>query len=216
VSAQGRFIVLEGIDGSGTTTQAKRLAEALEARGHSVCLTCEPTPGPVGKLIRQALRHELVAEGGGGVRPLSWSTMALLFAADRGDHLDSVVLPALAEGRTVVCDRYVLSSILYQSVTSPERATAIPFIRAANARAARPDLTIILDVSDEVAADRRSARGGPAEMFEVREIQARLADAYVRAETFVPGEAFVHVADGSPDAVARGILDAVLGQMGGA
>jgi dTMP kinase len=210
LSRSGRFIVLEGIDGSGTTTQARRLGVALEERGHAVCLTCEPTPGPVGKLIRQALRHELLAEGGSGVRPLSWSTMALLFAADRGDHLDSVVLPALASGKTVVCDRYVLSSILYQSVTSTEGEASVPFIRALNARARRPDLTIVLDVSNEVAESRRAARGGPAEMFEVTEIQRNLALAYVRAETFVPDENVIHVSDGTPESVHLRILEAVL------
>jgi dTMP kinase len=207
---RGRFIVLEGIDGSGTTTQAKRLAEALEQRGVTVCLTCEPTPGPVGKLIRQALQHKLVAENGMSVREVAWSTMALLFAADRRDHLDSVVIPALVAGETVVCDRYVLSSLTYQSVTSPEGAAALPWIRELNARAQRADLTLVLDVSDEVAAERRAARGGPAEMFEVREIQKKLADLYARAETLVPEERVVHVADGTPDAVAEAVLSAVL------
>jgi len=210
MTARARFIVLEGIDGAGTTTQARRLAEALERRGTPVCLTCEPTPGPVGKLIRQALQHKLVAENGEGVRPVSWSTMALLFAADRLDHVDSVIAPALSAGRTVVCDRYVLSSLAYQSVTSPAGEGAVPWIRDLNARALRPDLTIVLDVSDEVAAERRAARGGPAEMFEVREIQRRLAEVYARGERLVPDDPLVHVADGLPDDVAARVLEAAL------
>jgi dTMP kinase len=214
VSQRGRFIVLEGIDGSGTTTQAKRLGSALEARGAVVCLTCEPTPGPVGKLIRQALRHELTANDGTGVRKLAWSTMALLFAADRLDHVHSVIEPALEAGSTVICDRYVLSSLAYQSLTSPEGAHSVPFIAEINSRAVRPDLTLVLDVSDEVAAERRAIRGGPAEMFEVRELQRLLADAYLRAEELVPGDRVVHIVDGTPDEVGARLLEAVIGAFG--
>ena len=203
--------MLEGIDGSGTTTQAKRLRDALEARGTSVCLTCEPTPGPVGKLIRQALQRKLTLDGGTAPHTLSWSAMALLFAADRLDHLDTVVLPALAEGKTVISDRYVLSSLAYQSVTSPEGDASIPWIREINARAARADLTLVLDVPDAIAEQRRAARGGPAELYEVREIQRRLCVAYAQAEVLIPNDRAVHVADGTPDEVAARILHAVLG-----
>ena len=206
----GRFIVLEGIDGSGTTTQAKRLRDALEARGTAVCLTCEPTPGPVGKLLRQALQSKIVRDGSAAPHTLSSAAMALLFAADRLDHLDTVVLPALAEGKTVVSDRYVLSSLAYQSVTSKEGEGSVPWIREINARAIRADLTLVLDVSDAVAAERRALRGGPAEIYEVSEVQRRLAVAYLRAEELIPGDGVVHVADGTPDDVAARILKAVL------
>ncbi len=210
MTARSRFIVLEGIDGSGTTTQAKRLSVELERRGTPTIVTCEPTSGPIGRLIRQALRRELPSESGEAPRALSWSTMALLFAADRLDHLDAVVLPALSAGRTVVCDRYALSSLAYQSVTSPEGEGAVPWIRELNARTLRPDLTIVLDVSDQTAAARREKRGGPPEIFEVREIQRRLAEVYARAETLVPEERVVHVADGSVDEVGKRVLGAVL------
>jgi len=198
--ARGRFIVLEGIDGSGTTTQAKRLAEALEARGTPTLLTCEPTDGPVGVLIRQALKRSLPA-------PLDWSVMALLFAADRMDHVERVIAPALAAGKTVVSDRYVLSSLAYQSVTSPEGEGSLPWIREINARAPAPDLTIVLDVDDAVAAARRAARGGPPELFEVAEIQRRLGTVYARAEALNSTGTLVHVADGTADQVAARILD---------
>jgi dTMP kinase len=146
----------------------------------------------------------------GTPREASWSTMALLFAADRLDHLDAVVVPALEAGKTVVSDRYVLSSLAYQSLTSPEGERSLPWIAELNARAIRPDLTIVLDVTDAVAAERRAARGGPAELFEVRELQRRLADAYTGAESLVPHDRVVHVADGSPDDVAERVLGAVL------
>jgi dTMP kinase len=211
-ASKGRFIVLEGIDGSGTTTQAKRLRDALEARGTSVCLTCEPTPGPVGQLIRQALQRKLVLPESTTPHALPWSAMALLFAADRLDHVDTVVLPALAAGKTVVSDRYVVSSLAYQSVTSPEGERSIPWIRELNSRALRADLTIVLDVNDDVAAERRAQRGGPSELYEVRELQRRLAEVYARAEDLVPGDPVVHVADGTPNDVALRVLRAVVGE----
>jgi dTMP kinase len=122
-----------------------------------------------------------------------------------------MVVPALEAGHTVVSDRYVLSSLAYQSVTSPDGEASVPFIRAINSRAIRADLTIVLDVSDEVAAARRAARGGPAELFEVRDIQRRLADVYLHAERLIPEDRVVHVPDGSPDEVGARILAAVLG-----
>lgn len=210
----GRFIVLEGIDGAGTTTQAKRLAAELERRGLSVCLTCEPSSGPVGALIRRALQKKLGEGEPSGPRSLSWGTIALLFAADRLDHVDSVVAPALAAGRVVVSDRYVLSSLAYQSVTSPEGEGAVPFIRAINSRALRPDLTVVVDVDPDVAERRRAARGGPPELFEVQEIQRQLARVYARAEQLVPGDAVVHVADGTPEEVFERILTAVARAIG--
>ena len=204
-----RFIVIEGIDGSGTTTQSARLVAELTRRGVDAVSTCEPTPGPVGRLIRGALKRELTTDGG-SPRSLPWTSMALLFAADRLDHVDSTIAPALAAGATVVCDRYVLSSLAYQSSTSPDGQGALPWIRAINARALRPDLTVVLDVPESVARERRESRGGTPELFEVQELQRRLADLYARAEELLPGEPVVHVGDGPPDDVAERILEVVL------
>jgi dTMP kinase len=204
-----RFIVLEGIDGSGTTTQAKLLVGELSGRGIDAIATCEPTPGPVGKLIRGALQRQLTTEGG-TPRALPWTSMALLFAADRVDHVESLIAPALARGTTVVCDRYVLSSLAYQSATSPEGEGALPWIRELNARALRPDLTVVLDVPEGVARARRESRGGRPELFEVQELQQRLALLYARADELLAGERVVHVADGPLDDVAARILEAVL------
>ena len=156
----GRFIVLEGIDGAGTTTHSKRLYKALRQRGTEVVHSFEPTNGPIGGLIRQVLQNRLGVSDHTGLRPFSWSTMALLFAADRLDHLDSVVVPALADGRIVVSDRYDLSSLLYQSVTAPAGDGVISWIRTLNERALRPDLTLVLDVSVDTAEKRRLQRSG--------------------------------------------------------
>ncbi|HYY53573.1 MAG TPA: dTMP kinase, partial [Myxococcales bacterium] len=110
--SEGRFIALEGLDGSGTTTQAERIASVLRAQGRRVLLTREPSDGPIGTLIRLALTGRLGLPQRSG--PLTEEALALLFAADRVDHLAAVIEPALERGELVVCDRYVLSSLAYQ------------------------------------------------------------------------------------------------------
>lgn len=185
--AAARFIVLEGIDGSGTTTQAQTLVAALEQAGTPARFTHEPSTGPLGRVLRQLLT------GDEQVLSRSWDGMALLFAADRLDHVTREIEPALAAGITVVCDRYDLSSIAYQSATAPEGESAVPWLQAINQRARRPDLTLVLDVDPEVAELRRTERGEPAELFERRELQRRLAELYASAERLVPGDRLVHV-----------------------
>jgi dTMP kinase len=205
------FIVVEGVDGCGSTTHSRLLAKALKARGRETVLTCEPTNGPIGGLIRQILQRRLFVADATGPRGFAWSTMALLFAADRLDHLDSLVVPALGDGGVVVSDRYDLSSLAYQSATAPEAHTVIPWIRELNARAVRPDVTIVIDVPAEVAEERRRGRGGVEEMFEHRALQERLVAIYDRAETLVPGDRVVHVSGlGTVDEVAARVLEAVL------
>ncbi|MCE9671401.1 dTMP kinase [Myxococcus stipitatus] len=174
VARKGRFIVLEGLDGAGTTTQAERLAAALRAEGHAVLTTREPSDGPVGTMIRQALTGRLGLPHGAG--PLTPETLALLFAADRTDHLASRVLPALEEGKVVLCDRYVLSSLAYQGASLP-----MDWVEAVNAHAVSPDLTLFVGVAPEVAARRRAVRGGARELFEADEAQRRIAKQYLAA-----------------------------------
>ncbi len=207
----GVFIVLEGIDGAGTTTHAKRLGKSLAKQGKDVRLTCEPTTGPVGALIRQVLQKRLFVPGTSGPRAFAWSTMALLFSADRLDHLDSYVVPGLRDGAIVISDRYDLSSLAYQSVTAPEEESAIAWIRELNARALRPDLTLVLDIPAERAAERRRSRGSTEELFEDPIIQRRLVDVYKRAESLVPDDHVVHLSsDGEVEEVAARILEVAL------
>jgi dTMP kinase len=185
-------VVLEGIDGSGSTTQARRLVARLKSAGHDAVLTCEPSSGPVGTLIREALEHRLHGDAG-AARSLAWTTLALLFAADRTDHLHATVLPALGRGATVVSDRYDLSSYAYQTASAGAPGAALAWIRELNRHAVRPDLTLVLDVSAEVAERRRNHRGQQAELFEVPELQRRLAASYARAEELVPGDRLLHI-----------------------
>jgi dTMP kinase len=202
---EGLFVVLEGIDGSGTTTQAARLADHLRADNRQVHVTREPSTGPIGAQIRLMLTRRI---------PLADArqaeTMALLFAADRLDHLASEVEPRLRAGFVVISDRYDLSSLAYQSVSAGSRHDITSWIRSCNQHARRPDLTVVVDVSPEVAAARRASRGGDAELYEEADLQARLAKAYLRAEDLVPGDRVAHVdGDAGPDAVARAITAAL-------
>jgi dTMP kinase len=118
--------------------------------------------------------------------------MALLFAADRCDHLDAEIVPNLLDGVTVVSDRYDYSSVAYQSV-DVESPDAVDWIRSINRRARRPDLTIVLDVRAEIAAKRRRERTGRPELYEQPEIQARLAEFYAQLDRHFPGERIVHI-----------------------
>ncbi len=206
----GAFIVVEGIDGSGSTTHSKLLSKALEKRGKDVVLTCEPTHGPIGGQIRQILQKRLFVPDDAGPRAFSWSTMALLFAADRLDHLDSTIIPALRDGRVVISDRYDLSSLAYQSATSKQPELAIPWIRELNRLALRPALTLVLDVDAAVASERRGARGSREELFEEHSIQERLAQIYLRAEELVPGDTIAHIeAEGSVEETQAKLLAAL-------
>jgi len=203
--ARGRFIVLEGIDGCGSTSQAERLVEALRERGLDARFTCEPTDGPIGALIRGILEHRVRSTDGGPHR-FGWPALGLLFAADRHDHVDSVIESALAAGAVVVSDRYALSTVAYQCALAAGDETAAGWLREINGLVTTPDLTIVIDVTAELAEQRRAARGSPEELFEKRDLQRRLADLDGRAEQLVPLHRIVHV-DGS------GTLDQVATQI---
>lgn len=196
----GRFVVLEGIDGSGTTTQVARLAERLRAQRKLVRTTREPSDGPVGTLVRQVLTGRLVVPGG---RAPGWATMALLFAADRMDHVESEIEPVVAEGGIVVSDRYDASSLAYQSVSSgAEAREAVEWIRSLNRYVRRPDLTVVLDLPPDVAADRRMLRGEAAQLYDQNEVQRALAAFYKDLAKHMPNDRVVVVdAGGSVDEV---------------
>lgn len=192
--ARGRFIVIEGIDGAGTTTHTTKLAERLRSDGERVHATREPSDGPFGTAIRQILSGRLVLPNGGAP---GWSTMALLFAADRMDHVEAEILPALADGQIVLSDRYDASSIAYQSITSGRSAQdAINWIRVLNQHAPRPDLTIVIEVSADAARARRESRGEAAQIYEQSEVQRALGEFYRDLPAHMPGDRIVTI-DGS-------------------
>jgi dTMP kinase len=166
------FIVLEGIDGSGTTTQLDRLALALRARGRSVHPTREPSRGPIGVLLREILLGQHTDQAGA---PVDGRAMALLFAADRRDHLAREIEPALARGSDVISDRYVLSSLAYQAVEA-ERAWVERLAEGIRA----PDLTLFLDTPIDVSAERRRLADRPSERYDADLMLDQVARNYRR------------------------------------
>lgn len=185
------FIAIEGLDGAGTTTQAGLLVERLREGGLPALLTREPSDGPIGALIRQMLSGRVVApaaaaseegdaSGAGGA--VGREVLALLFAADRLDHLSAEVEPARQEGRVVVTDRYYHSSFAYQGDPAGEGGESgeldLRWVRTLNERARRPDLTVFLEADVELCLQRLQTRGR-RDIFETRE---RLEDLHGRYE----------------------------------
>ncbi|MBW1809612.1 MAG: dTMP kinase [Deltaproteobacteria bacterium] len=189
-----KFIVIEGIDGAGTTTQSQLLVDWLVTRGRKCSLTAEPSRGPVGLLLRQILSgRTIVVNDDGGHRPIHNDVIALLFAADRIDHLDSEVLPLLDKSINVVSDRYYHSSLTYQSLSGD-----LSWIGTLNSRARTPDVTYLLDVPADQAATRRHRVRSFDEIYEVLETQKKLEVAYRSLPELLKDEVIV-IVDGNQD-----------------
>lgn len=155
----GFFIVIEGIDGTGKSTLVNRLAEALRAQGRDVVTSYEPTDGPHGRRIRQ-----LAVQGREGVTPEQEMD---LFIADRREHLDGLVLPALREGKVVILDRYYYSTMAYQGAAGLDPAD---IERRHHAFAPAPDLLVILEMPVAEALRRIThKRGDTPDAFEGRD-----------------------------------------------
>lgn len=166
---KGVFIVLEGPDGAGTTTQATLLAERLKKEGCDVLLTAEPTDGPIGKWIRLQLKDNT------GLTPLS---LQLLFCADRAWHIEYVIQPALEQGKIVVCDRYAPSTIVYAEAQEMETDMLVTL----NNSFLQPDLQIFTLPPLEVSFERLQLRA-EKEFFEARDLQSKIHDGYTRMAT---------------------------------
>jgi dTMP kinase len=138
---KGSFIVIEGLDGSGKTTQATILVRKLK-ESHGAVFTAEPSKGKTGKFIRNRILY--------GNSRSSITVEALLFAADRIEHIQNEVVPYLTEGRLVVCDRYIYSSLAYQGSSG----LSLDWIKTINQHALRPDLSLFIDVDPEVVLSR--------------------------------------------------------------
>jgi dTMP kinase len=158
MAAQGVFITFEGIDGSGKSTQARRLADHLRATGRDVVLTREPGGSPGAEEIRR-----LVLEGD----PDRWSaeTEILLFTAARRDHLEKTIAPALAAGKAVICDRFADSTRLYQGITRGDLRGVVDQLHALMI-GREPDLTFIIDMDPALGLARAKGRNGAEERFE--------------------------------------------------
>jgi dTMP kinase len=149
---KGILIVIEGLDGAGLSTQAALLEEYLRSKNKKVLLTKEPTSSPIGMLIRSALRRN---------HEVSLFALQLLFAADRAEHLEKEIEPALREYIIVISDRYILSSLAFGSVDND-----VEFLKQINARFRRPDLTVIIDTPAKVCLKRIKKNRDNIELFE--------------------------------------------------
>lgn len=191
--AQGLFVVLEGIDGSGTTTQLNRLAQHFRQAGRRVHTTAEPSEHPIGKMIRNVLEKR---------QTLPPNALALAFAADRLDHLEKEICPALESPTLVLADRYVLSSLAYQSLNAP-----LDWVISINSQAQAPDISFLLQVSPELAAERRAVRNTPEEIFDAAEKQRAIAEAYNTIfQSDVFGKKEIIDASGEIDAITATLI----------
>ena len=144
MTQESYFIVIDGIDGSGTTTHSHLLTGFLEHKGYKIFLTQEPSKSDIGKLIREFLKNEEIPA----------TTDALLFAADRDLHYHNEIKEKLDEGYIVISDRYIESSIIYQSLQSDK--ISVEWIKQLNKFVGLPNLTIIIDINSKVALERKN------------------------------------------------------------
>lgn len=192
--SQGIFIVIEGIDGTGKSTQSKRLAEWFRSRGREVLLSREPTDGPWGKKLRESAT----------TGRLSAEEELECFLNDRREHVEMSIKPALAQGKVVILDRYYFSTMAYQGARGFDPAE----IRLRNeAFAPQPDLLLILDLSVESAHGRIGARGDTANEFEQRDTLSRCREIFLSLRD----EPFACVIDAEPslNVVTADILSVV-------
>ncbi|MGB0678972.1 MAG: dTMP kinase [Polyangiales bacterium] len=200
---RGTFVVLEGVDGAGKSTQCRRLAEALRAQGRAVRQLAQPSKGDIGRLLRRLMGPE--AAPAPGPRP-----MAALFAADRLDQLERRILPALAAGETVICDRYDHSSVAFQSTAGDASEDEIAWIRSLNRHACRPDVVFVLNVPTAQARAWRQGRPGQPELYEDDALQAALVQVYAKLERHFPEDRIVHIDGAQTEAAVTAALLAAL------
>lgn len=195
-----RFISFEGIDGSGKSTQARRLAEALRAAGHGPLLTREPGGSSGAEAIRALLLRG---------EPGRWSpvTEALLFTAARRDHMERAIEPALAAGRIVICDRFADSTRVYQGASGRGELRGLVDRLHAEVIGREPDLTLVIDLDPETALGRTA---GPETRFEAfgPAFQARLREGFLALAQEFP-RCRVIDGHGAPEAVAGRVAEAV-------
>lgn len=167
----GSFLVVEGIDGAGKSTQVERLVAELRAEGHDVLATREPTDGPVGRRIRERARSGEKIEP---AQELAW------FMEDREAHVEGEIAPALAAGRTVVCDRYFLSTVAYQGARGLDWRA---ILTESETRFPIPDLALILEIDPAAGLARARSRGVAADPdFENQAFLERVAAIFAELE----------------------------------
>lgn len=208
MTGRGRFITFEGIDGSGKSTQARRLAETLRRQGRQVVLTREPGGSPGAEDIRRLLLRG---------EPDRWSaeTEILLFTAARRDHLERTIAPALAAGRVVVCDRFADSTRVYQGVSRGDLRALVDRLHDLTI-GREPDLTVLIDMDPATGLRRARSRRGAEQRFEDfgPDLQRRMRAGFLALAGEFPAR--FRIVDGNRDldAVAADVLRAVVGAPG--
>ncbi len=162
---RGVFICIEGIDGSGKTTAARRVVKALMEKGYDAVYTAEPSKGVFGNIVKKSILQ--------GTKRFPKVLEAVIFAVDRVDHIENEIRPQLNAGRIVVCDRYLYSSIAYQGTSR----RMLEWVREINKHAIKPDLAIYIDVPPEVMVDRIKRKKSVMETWET---QKRVREAYLK------------------------------------
>jgi dTMP kinase len=202
--SQGLFITFEGGEGGGKSTQARLLAERLRALGHDLVQTREPGGSPGAEALRG-----LLLEGAAD----RWSPLSetLLMYAARRDHLERTILPALAAGKTVLCDRFYDSTRAYQGAAGGVDAKVIADLEAAVVGENRPDLTLIFDLPVETGLSRAAGRGAAEARFESKgtAFHQRLRDAFLAIAAREPDRCVLIDADRPVEAVAEAVWAAV-------
>jgi dTMP kinase len=203
------FITLEGGEGAGKSTQARAIADRLTAAGRNVILTREPGGTPFGELARSILLHHAASEGAERVR-LDETAELLIFAADRAQHIDELIRPALARGDVVICDRFTDSTVAYQGY-----GRGIPLDRIAQAidlatRGLTPNLTILLDVPVATGMARRLGERAPDQFErEALTFHTRVREGFLSLAAAEPARFFVLDATQPPDEIAAKVWDRV-------
>jgi dTMP kinase len=199
-TSTGVFVCFEGGEGSGKSTQSKRLAEALRAQGYDVVLTFEPGDTEVGKALRQIVLSPETGE-------LSDRTEALLYAADKAEHVDTVVQPALDRGAVVITDRYVDSTLAYQGAGRTLAVAEVERVARWATHDLRPHLTVVLDL--EPAAGLGRFEGRDRIEGESLEFHQRVREAFVRMAGADPEHYVVLDARDGVDDIAAAIRERV-------
>ncbi len=201
----GFFLVLDGIDGCGKSTQAKKLSEYFKSNKIQTFLTAEPSDYELGKILRNYLQNPEVPA----------SVDALLFAADRIEHCNKKILPLLKKGFIVISDRYRDSSYIYQSVEGRNEGVSIDWIKKINKFSLIPDLTIIIDIDPKVGLKRKRNQAKNTDKqsldkFEIEKFQMLIREEFINiAKNSDVSEEGIHIlidGNGSEEEVFRGIL----------
>jgi len=193
---RGKFIVIEGLDGCGKTTQLKLLTEKLREQGEKVIETNEPTKGSVGKLVRQVLEKKVI---------LPPDALQLLFVADRSDHLKQTIKPALSAGKVVISDRYLWSTIAYGSLNLDKN-----WLLSLHRYCLYPNISIFLEVKPKTCLQRIGLRGENKTIFEEEEKLRRVWQTYQWLAKKFREDIIIIDGERKPEAISREILNKIL------